>query len=75
MDNHVHRATQMGSWVLINAGWYKFRDNAIRLQLHALAYNLANFVRTLALPKEVEPWSMIYDEDPLRRRPGKPTAR
>ena len=22
MDNHVHRATQMGSWVLINAGWY-----------------------------------------------------
>ncbi len=28
----------------------KFRDNAIRLQLHALAYNLANFMRTLALP-------------------------
>ncbi len=22
MDNHVHRATQMGAWVLINAGWY-----------------------------------------------------
>ena len=32
----------------------KFRDNAVRLQLHALAYNLANFMRTLALPKEVE---------------------
>ena len=30
------------------------RDNAVRLQLHALAYNLANFMRTLALPKEVE---------------------
>jgi hypothetical protein len=29
----------------------KFRDNAVRLQLHALAYNLANFMRTLALPK------------------------
>ncbi len=27
------------------------RDNAVRLQLHALAYNLANFMRTLALPK------------------------
>jgi len=27
----------------------KFRDNAVRLQLHALAYNLANFMRTLAL--------------------------
>ncbi len=32
----------------------RFRDNAVRLQLHALAYNLANFMRTLALPKEVE---------------------
>jgi hypothetical protein len=27
----------------------KFRDNEVRLQLHALAYNLANFMRTLAL--------------------------
>ena len=25
VENHVHRATQMGSWVLINAGWYKPR--------------------------------------------------
>ncbi len=36
----------------------KFRDNAVRLQLHALAYNLADFMRTLALPKEVEHWSL-----------------
>ena len=35
-----------------------FRHNAVRLQLHALAYNLANFLRTLALPEEVEPWSL-----------------
>ncbi len=35
----------------------KFRDNAVRLQLHALAYNLANFMRTLASPKAVEHWS------------------
>ena len=34
-----------------------FRANA-RLQLHALAYNLANFLRTLALPGEVERWSL-----------------
>jgi hypothetical protein len=32
------------------------RHNAVRLQLHALAYNLANFMRTLGLPKEVEHW-------------------
>jgi Transposase DDE domain group 1 len=30
----------------------------VRLQLHALAYNLANFMRTLALPQEVEHWSL-----------------
>ncbi len=36
----------------------KFRDDAVRLQLHALAYNLANFIRTLALPREVEHWSL-----------------
>jgi hypothetical protein len=28
------------------------------LQLHALAYNLANFLRSLALPKVVEQWSL-----------------
>ena len=27
-------------------------------QLHVLAYNLANFMRTLALPKEVKHWSL-----------------
>ena len=36
----------------------KFRDNAVRLQLHTLAYNLANFMRTLALPEEVGHWSL-----------------
>ncbi len=36
----------------------KFRDNAVRLQLLALAYNLANFMQTLALPKEVAHWSL-----------------
>src|ERR1044071_4192253 len=35
-----------------------FAANVVRLQLHALAYNLANFMRTLAMPKTVERWSM-----------------
>ena len=34
------------------------KANAVRFQLHALAYNLANFLRTLALPKEAESWSL-----------------
>ena len=32
--------------------------NAVRLQLHALAYNMANFLRTLALPPEMATWSL-----------------
>ena len=35
-----------------------FAGNAVRLQLHALAYNLGNFMRTLAMPKTAEPWSL-----------------
>lgn len=35
-----------------------FQQNAVRLQLFALAYNLANFMRTLALPKEIKHWSL-----------------
>src|ERR1700730_9807795 len=35
-----------------------FAANAVRLQLHALAYNLGNFMRTLAMPKAAEPWSL-----------------
>jgi hypothetical protein len=35
-----------------------FVANSVRLQLHALAYNLGNLMRTLALPKAAEPWSL-----------------
>jgi hypothetical protein len=35
-----------------------FAANAVRLQLHVLAYNLGNFMRTLALPKPAAPWSL-----------------
>jgi hypothetical protein len=36
----------------------KFKDNQTRLQLFALAYNLGNFLRRLALPKAVRHWSL-----------------
>jgi hypothetical protein len=35
-----------------------FAANAVRLHLHALAYNLGNFTRTAAMPKTSEPWSL-----------------
>ena len=30
----------------------------MQLQLHALAYNLTNFMRTLALPEAIKQWSL-----------------
>ncbi len=36
----------------------RFQGNEVRLQLFALAYNLGNFMRTLALPDEVSHWSL-----------------
>jgi hypothetical protein len=44
-----------------------FAANAVRLQLHALAYNLGNFMRTLAMPAGAEPWSLTS----LREKPIK----
>ncbi len=32
--------------------------NAVRLQLHALAYNLGNFLGTLAIPEAIAEWSL-----------------
>ena len=49
----------------------RFAANAVRLQLHALAYNLANFLRTLVTPTEIETWSLTS----LRERLIKTGAR
>ena len=37
---------------------HDFVDNQIQLQLFALAYNLGNFLRRLALPQSVKHWSL-----------------
>jgi hypothetical protein len=36
----------------------RFKDNLVRLQLFALAYNLGNFLRQLALPRPVRTWTL-----------------
>ena len=43
----------------------KFADNAVRLQLHALACNLGNFLPTLAPPDAVRHWSLTTLRDRL----------
>ena len=37
---------------------HRFIANQVRLQLFALAYNLANFLRRLALPQGIRDWSL-----------------
>ena len=42
-----------------------FAANAVRLQLHALAYNLGNFMRTLAMPEPIKDWSLTSLKEKL----------
>ena len=42
-----------------------FAANAVRLQLHALAYNLGNFLRTLATPELIKDWSLTSLKEKL----------
>ena len=51
-----------------------FAANAVRLQLHALAYNLGNFMRTLAMPKAAEPWSLTSLREKLIKIGAKVTS-
>jgi hypothetical protein len=55
-EQHIKEGKNAIRWTRLSC--HVFRHNAVRLQLHALAYNLANFLRTLALPEEVEHWSL-----------------
>jgi Transposase DDE domain group 1 len=42
-----------------------FAANAVRLQLHTLAYNLGNFLRTLATPEPIKDWSLTSLKEKL----------
>jgi len=53
-----------------------FAANAARLQLHALAYNLGNFLRTLARLEPVKDWSLMSLKDKLIKiGPPRPSVR
>ena len=56
---------QEQSWKKPRLSCCSFAANAVRLQLHALAYNLANFMRTLALPEKVKHWSLTSLQEKL----------
>ena len=55
-EQHIKEGKHAINWTRLSC--HGFRNNEVRLQLHALAYNLGNFLRTLALPQAVEHWSL-----------------
>ncbi len=62
-EQHIKEGKNAVTWTRLSC--MRFAANAVRLQLHALAYNLANFLRTLALPDEVKHWSLTTLRDRL----------
>jgi DDE family transposase len=56
MEQWIKEGKQALRWTRLSCR--AFRDNAVRLQLFALAYNLANFLRSLVLPDQVAQWSL-----------------
>ena len=68
-EQHIKEGKNAIKWTRLSCR--KFRDNEVRLQLHVLACNLANFMRTLALSKEVEHWSLTTLREKLVKIGGK----
>ena len=45
----------------------RFKDNVARLQLFAVAYNLANSLRQLALPRSIRSWNFTTSREKLMK--------
>jgi hypothetical protein len=64
-----HRAAKLGYRVhrsrRTRLSCRTFAANAVRLQLHALAYNLGNLLRTLATPAPIKDWSLTSLKEKL----------
>lgn len=55
-EQHIKEGKHAFHWTRLSCE--KFRDNEVRLQLHALAYNLATFLRCIDLPEAMADWSL-----------------
>jgi len=62
-EQHIKEGKYALKWTRLSC--MKFAANAVRLQLHALAYNLANCLRTAATPEPIERWSLTSLRDRL----------
>jgi len=55
-EQWIGEGEQAINWTRLSC--HDFQDNEVRLQLFALAYNLANFLRRPGLPRSVKQWSL-----------------
>jgi len=55
-EQHIKEGKYAFRWTRLSCK--RFRDNEVRLQLHALAYNLATFLRCIELPEAMADWSL-----------------
>jgi len=55
-EQHIKEGKYAFRWTRLSCK--RFRDNELRLQLHALACNLATFLRCIELPEAMADWSL-----------------
>ena len=55
-EQHIKEGKHALRWTRLSCK--RFRDNEVRLQLRALAYNLATFLRCIELPEAMADWSL-----------------
>jgi len=55
-EQHIKEGKYAFRWTRLSCR--RFRDNEVRLQLHALAYNMATFLRCIDLPEAIADWSL-----------------
>jgi len=55
-EQHIKEGKHAFHWTRLSCR--RFRDNEVRLHLHALAYNLATFLRCIELPEEMADWPL-----------------
>jgi hypothetical protein len=55
-EQHIKEGKYAFRWTRLSCR--RYCDHEVRLQLHALAYNLATFLRCIALPQEMVDWSL-----------------
>jgi len=55
-EQYIKEGKHALKWTRLSC--HSFKANDVRLQLHALGYNLANFARTLVLPNSIADWSL-----------------